>query len=86
MKYKAIIETDEIDDFEFYEDANGKFIRGIDAGAVDNEWILLYFTECEQEDVLDKIRDEIEEVQTYDGIYIDRAYVLEIIDRYRKEE
>ena len=35
--------------------------------------------------VLDKIRAEIEEVQTYDGIYIDRAYVLEILDKYKAE-
>ena len=34
-------------------------------------------------EVLDKIRTEIEEVQTYDGIYIDRAYVLETIDKYK---
>ena len=39
-----------------------------------------------QEPVLDKIKAEIEEIQTYDGIYIDRAYVLEIIDKYRKEQ
>lgn len=31
----------------------------------------------------DKIRAEIEEAHTYDGIYIDRAYVLEIIDKYK---
>lgn len=37
------------------------------------------------ENILDKIRAEIEEVQTYDGIYIDRAYVLQIIDKYRGE-
>lgn len=35
--------------------------------------------------VLDKISAEIEEVQTYDGIYIDRAYVLEIINKYKTE-
>lgn len=35
--------------------------------------------------MLDKIRAEIEEAQTYDGIYIDRAYVLEIIDKYKAE-
>ena len=35
--------------------------------------------------VLDKIRAEIEEAQTYDCIYIDRAYVLEIIDKYKTE-
>ena len=49
MKYKAIIETDEFKDFEFYEDGNGKYIHGIDAGSVNGEWIPLYFTECEQE-------------------------------------
>ena len=36
-------------------------------------------------DVLDKIRAEIEEIETYDGLYIDRAYVLQIIDEYRAE-
>ena len=34
--------------------------------------------------VLDSVQAEIEEIQTYDGIYIDRAYVLEILDKYRK--
>ena len=33
-------------------------------------------------DVLDKIRAEIEEIETYDGLYIDRAYVLQIIDKH----
>lgn len=37
------------------------------------------------EQYLDKITAEIEEAQTYDGIYIDRAYVLEIIDKYKAE-
>ena len=49
MKYKTIIETDDFKNFEFFEDGNGKYIHGIDAGAVNNEWIALYFTECEQE-------------------------------------
>lgn len=34
---------------------------------------------------LDKIIAEVEEIETYDGIYIDRAYVLEIIDKYKAE-
>lgn len=38
-----------------------------------------------EREVLNKIRAEIEEIQTYDGIYIDRAYVLEIIDKYKAE-
>lgn len=36
-----------------------------------------------QEFVLDKISAEIEEIETYDGLYIDRAYVLQIIDKYK---
>lgn len=59
MKYKAIIETDNYKDFEFFEDGNGKYIHGIDANAANNEWIPVYFTECEQESVLDKIKSEI---------------------------
>lgn len=35
--------------------------------------------------VLEKIKEEIEEAQTHDGIYIDRAYVLEIIDKCKEE-
>lgn len=38
-----------------------------------------------EREVFDKIGAEIEEAQTYDGIYIDRAYVLEIIDKYKAE-
>lgn len=50
MKYKAIIETDDYKDFEFFEDGNGKYMVGNDAGATsDDGWIPLYFTECEQE-------------------------------------
>lgn len=37
-------------------------------------------------DVLDKIRAEIEEAKTYDGVYIGRAYVLEIIDKYKESK
>lgn len=36
------------------------------------------------DDVLDKISAEIEEIETYDGLYIDRYYVLQIIDKYRE--
>lgn len=37
-------------------------------------------------EAFDKATAEIEEIETYDGIYIDRAYVLQIIDKYRKGE
>ncbi len=85
MKYKAVLDTDEFKDFEFFEDGNGKYIHGIDAGAVNNEWIALYFTECEKESVLDKIRAEIEELDyiTFDGITKRRC--LKIIDKYKAE-
>ena len=45
MKYKTIIETDDFENFKFFEDGNGKYIQGIDAGAENKEWIALYFTE-----------------------------------------
>ena len=34
--------------------------------------------------VLDDINAEIEKIETYDGLYIDRAYVLQIIDKYKE--
>ena len=40
----------------------------------------------EQDDVLDKIEAEIEEIETYDGLYIDRAYVLQIINKYNADK
>ena len=49
-----------------------------------------YFQTAEQiiasgSDVLGKIKAEVEEIETYDGLYIDRACVLQIIDKYRAE-
>lgn len=49
------------------------------------ETVRMAIKALEQESVLDKIRAEIEEIETYDGIYIDRAYVLQIIDKYKVE-
>ena len=97
MKYKAIIEIDEFEDFEFFEDGNGKYLHAIDAGAENNEWIALYFTECQQDDVLDKIRAEIEEYKSRQltlaigvddlekGKQIALKYVLAILDKYKAE-
>lgn len=57
MRIKAIIETDDFEDFKLFEDGNGKYMVGKDAGATaSDEWIPLYFTECEQESTLYKIR------------------------------
>ena len=86
MKYNAIIETDDFEDFEFFEDGCGKYIRGIDAGSVNGEWIALYFTECKQESVLDKIRAEIQHLSRADSKY-DKVWVsdvMAIIDKYRE--
>ena len=95
MKYKAIIETDDFEDFEFFEDGNGKYIRGIDAGAVNNEWIVVYFTECKQESILDKVRAEIEQLTITKGgddyvrqmaeLFSLKRKVLQIIDKYKAE-
>ena len=49
MKYKAIIETDDYKDFEFYEDGIGKFLAVKDANATKyGGWIPLYFTEYQE--------------------------------------
>jgi hypothetical protein len=58
MKYKAIIETDDYGDFEFFEDGNGKYMVGKDAGATSSGgWMPLYFTE---EQDLDTLQDDIQ--------------------------
>lgn len=82
MKYKAVIETDDFEDFQFFEDGSGKYIRGIDAGAVNNEWIPLYFTECEQEPALDKIRNEV--LEYIDDLDI-AAEICDIFNKYTSE-
>jgi hypothetical protein len=50
MKYKAIIDTDDFEDFDFFEDGNGKYLHAVDAGAENGEWIPLHFTEAKSED------------------------------------
>ena len=95
MKYRTIIEIDDIKDFKFFEDGNGKYIVGKDAGAENDEWIALYFTECEQEpktDVLDKIKAEIlirdknvRDVRTDGRCFFTADEILGIIDKYRNE-
>ena len=49
MKYIATIDTDEFKDFEFFEDADGKYLVARDAGAKSDEWIVLRFTEAEMQ-------------------------------------
>ena len=95
MKYKTIINTDEFKDFKFFEDGIGPYMVAKDANAcADNsEWIPLYFTEVDEESVLDKVRAEIEQLRlhkakfiTSDGeVCIDSQEVLNIIDKYMAE-
>lgn len=48
MKYVAVLDTDDYEDFDFFEDGNGEYLRVIDAGAVNGEWIYLPFKPLEQ--------------------------------------
>ena len=59
MKYKAIIETDEFKDFEFYEDADGKYLAVKDKNAKYEDFMALHFTECEQENSSTNFKDEL---------------------------
>ena len=91
MKYIAVLDIDEIEDFAFFEDGKEKYLHGIDANSVNGEWIYLPFKPLEQEPILDKIRAEIEqgycEVNNdYDqgrnyGLYM----ATQIIDKYKTE-
>jgi len=92
MKYKTIVDTEEFKDFKFFEDGIGKYMIGKDAGAAQDGWMPLYFTEVKEEtenkNVLDKVRTEIDSLE--EGIssyYNDRPWlfkdeVLKIIDKY----
>jgi hypothetical protein len=85
MKYKAIIETDDIENFEFFEDGIGKYMVAKDANAcADNSgWMPLYFKEVEKESVLDKVRAEIVELRSKQNVGV--LECLDIIDKYRAE-
>ena len=83
MKYIAIIDTDDYKDFEFFEDGNGKYLVTKDASAKNDEWIPLYFKECEQEPILDKIRAEIIELRSRQNVGV--LECLDIINKYKAE-
>jgi outer membrane protease len=46
MKYIAIIDTDDYENFEFFEDATGKYLAVKDVNAKDDEWMALQFKEA----------------------------------------
>ena len=88
MKYKAIIETNDYKDFEFFEDGIGKYMVGKDAGATaSGGWIPLYFTKYEQGSVLDNIRVELIQSIQNGTIKIERGNeeLFHIIDKYKAE-
>ena len=49
MKYIAVLDTDDYEDFEFFEDGKEKYLHAVDAYAENGEWIYLPFKELEQE-------------------------------------
>lgn len=49
MKYMAVLDTDDYEDFDFFEDGNGKYLHAVDAGATNGEWIYLPFKPLAQE-------------------------------------
>lgn len=42
MKYIAIIDTDDYENFEFFEDATGKYLAVKDVNAKYDEWMVLH--------------------------------------------
>lgn len=56
MRYIAILDTDEYEDFDFFKDGNGEYLRAIDAGAVNGEWIYLPFKPLEPESRKDNMQ------------------------------
>ncbi len=113
MKYIAVLDTDDYEDFEFFEDGNSKYLHAVDADATNGEWIYLPFKPLEQEpkseweqdhailkaysdganEVLDKIRTEIEKLQkmcdkndlNLMAQYSAFGMVLDILDKYKAE-
>ena len=100
MKYKTIVDTEEFKDFKFFEDGIGKYMIGKDAGAAQDGWMPLYFTEVKEEhengNVLDKVRAEIEnhcglikenhcKYCSYCNSVMGVREILEIIDKYKNE-
>ena len=49
MKYVAVLDTDDYEDFGFFEDGKEKYLHAVDAYATNGEWIYLPFKPLEQE-------------------------------------
>ena len=61
MKYIAVLDTDDFEDFDFFEDGKEKYLHAIDATSENGEWIYLPFRPLEQEPILDKIREQMKD-------------------------
>lgn len=79
MKYIAVLDTDEIEDFAFFEDGKEKYLHGIDANSVNGEWIYLPFKPLEQEPFKPMV--EIDLYSVIKQKYIER----EVLDKIRAE-
>lgn len=80
---KIILKTFDMAIEALEQEPNDKYIKEIDHL---HKYIAKLETRIvEQDSVLDDVSAEIEEIETYDGIYIDRAYVLQIVDKYKAE-
>lgn len=90
MKYIAVLDTDDYEDFAFFEDGKEQYLHAIDAMADNGEWIYLPFKPLEQEPVLDKIRAEIKALTSNRGFlscsisYI-RKEIDAVFDKYKAE-
>ncbi len=60
MKYIAVIDTDDYENFKFFEDASGKYLAVKDANAKDGEWMVLPFKEAPKHRVIEKYSTPIE--------------------------
>ena len=78
MKYIAVLDTDDFEDFEFFEDENNKYLHAVDANATNGEWIYLPFKALEQEP---KPMVEIDLYSVIKQKYIER----EVLDKIRAE-
>lgn len=80
MKYVAIIDTDDYENFEFFEDATGKYLAVKDVNAKDNEWMALQFKEAPSQSVLEfeDRKQQRQTVETMNGLLANfRNYVDE---------
>lgn len=66
MKYRAIIDSEAFDNFDFFVDMDGdKYLRAVDKCTENGEWILLYFREYDEELESEKRYDRLFDALKY---------------------